>query len=66
MPPDSLEVSDGEFRMEATNFAFSGSYLESEAVKDTLQYDITVNLAHSDYYIDVELKTDFLTSNINM
>jgi len=54
--------------MNETKFAFSGSYLKSKADSDhdTLQYDITLNIAHSDYYLDVELKTDFLTSNINM
>jgi hypothetical protein len=31
-----------------------------------IQHDIAVDFPHSDYLLDVELKTDFATSNMKM
>ena len=31
-----------------------------------LEYDITIDLPHSDYFFDVEMKNDFLTGNFRM
>lgn len=53
--------------MDDTNFAFSSNYLKNYfPAKGSLQYEIKLNFPHSDYYLDVELKTDFLTTNLVM
>jgi hypothetical protein len=31
-----------------------------------MQYDITVDFAHTDYLLDAELRTDFVTSSLKM
>jgi hypothetical protein len=31
-----------------------------------MQYDITVDFPHTDYLLDVELRTDFATSSLKM
>lgn len=36
------------------------------AVKGMFMYDMMIELPHSDYFLDVELKNDFLTGNFKM
>ena len=36
------------------------------AVKGIFMYDMMIELPHSDYFLDVELKNDFLTGNFRM
>jgi hypothetical protein len=49
-------------------FAFSSDYIDSfsDIDKKILHYDIKLDFAHNDYELDVELKTDFLTSSLKM
>ena len=36
------------------------------AVRGVMNYDMVIELPHSDYFLDVELKNDFLTGNFRM
>ena len=67
LPPAHISVSKSIFKSHET-YAFSYEYLQNESDKDTgaLDYDIFIDFPHSDYLFDIELKSDFLTSDLQM
>ena len=67
LPPRQITIDEPSFKLNKV-FAFSSDYIETFSDKDkkVLNYDIKLDFAHNDYAIDVELKTDFLTSSLKM
>jgi len=61
-PPELFEINSNFYKFNQT-YSFSGEYLMSQNLK---QYDFILEFDHSDYFLDVQLKTDFLTNEINM
>ena len=59
---------DGEFFRLDQKFTFSSELLKKYASKESgiYQHDIDVNFKHSDYTLDVEIESDFLTNNMKL
>ena len=65
-PPESVVITQKTEKIDSQN-SFSSSMIEEMADRrGFLNYDIVIDLPHSDYFFDVELKNDFLTGNFRM
>ena len=66
LPPSEINVTEKTTKVEAFS-SFSSEWVEEYAKMtdgNTLEYDIVIDLPHSDYLLDAELKTDFLTNRM--
>ncbi len=61
-PPELFNINDPFFKINR-KFSLSGEYLTRD--KPT-SYDFLLVFAHSDYMLDVEIKTDFLSTDFGL
>jgi hypothetical protein len=61
-PPELYNINDPFFKTNR-KFSLSGEYLTRD--KPT-SYDFLLVFAHSDYMLDVEIKTDFLSTDFDL
>lgn len=68
MPPVEVNVDKKTTKVEARSAFSSDWILENGKTSDSnaSEYDIMIDLPHSDYLIDTELKTDFLSNRMHM
>ena len=67
LPPAKIEISPNEKTTKIDAYgAFSSDWVKESAKWGASDYDIAIDLPHSDYMIDAELKTDFLTTRMQM
>lgn len=67
LPPAELNVDEKQKTTKVEAFsAFSSEWIKESSYGGAAEYDIMIDLPHSDYLIDAELKTDFLTSRMHM
>ena len=66
-PPEHVEISKKTEKIDVP-CSFSSQMIEEMGAADNgiMEYDITIDLPHSDYFFDVEMKNDFLTGNFRM
>lgn len=64
--PGEYYKIEGKIYKHDRQYAFSGEFLTQLQNLKTFYYDIEVEFAHSDYNFNVEYKTDFLTTQIDM
>ena len=68
LPPDYINVTEKTTRLDVPG-GFSDELLRElgqSNARGMVEYDIMIDLPHSDFFIDVELKSDFLSGNIRM
>lgn len=62
IPPELFTIDDPFFKLNR-KFSLSSEYL----IKDKpTSYDFILEFAHSDYMLDVEIKTDFLSTDFGL
>ena len=66
-PPESVEIAEKTTKLDVP-CAFTDEMIKAhgDAIDGVMDYDIVIELPHSDYFLDVEIKTDFLTGNFLM
>ena len=69
LPPHTVEVTEKLTKIDTAG-AFSSDFIaqnhDPETNEGMVDYDIEIILPHSDYMIDAEMKSDFLTGNMRM
>jgi hypothetical protein len=67
MPPEEIDIFEKTFISEGS-YSFSDQYLVENKPdnKRLFTYDITLNLAHSDYFLDFEMKNNFAVGYFRM
>ena len=67
LPPALVTVEEERktTKIEAYS-AFSSEWIQQAKVWGITEYDIEIDLPHSDYLLDAELRTDFLTNRMQM
>ena len=66
LPPEELTITEKTTKL-AYSSAFSDDIIKEFADEDgRFHYDMLIELPHTDFFFDVELKTDFLTGNFHM
>lgn len=65
-PPTSVEITKKTEKIDVPCAFSSQMIYEMSRENGIFNYDIVINLPHSDYFFDVELKNDFLTGNFRM
>jgi hypothetical protein len=67
LPPETIKVNKSLFKIDET-YSFGYEYLlqEADATTAILDYDIMIDFPHADYFFDIEIKSDFLTSNMHL
>ena len=67
LPPPVIKVDKSLFKIHE-NFGFSYEYLRENADPQTnaLEYDIMIDFPHAEYFFDIEVKSDFLTTNLEL
>ena len=66
LPPTHVEVTEKTTKVD-TSCAFSADLLDANANEHGIvDYEIIIEMPHSDYYVDIEMKNDFLTGNFRM
>ena len=65
LPPEEIVVEEKTMKLDL-NCAFTDEMISATGEDGILEYDIIVDLPHSDYFFDVEMKTDFLTGNFRL
>jgi len=68
MPPDTIKVEEGKKTTKVAAFAaISDQYVSEKNNKGSFsEFDILIELPHSDFLVDIELKTDFLSNRMQM
>lgn len=66
IPPAEYYKIEGKTYKHDRQYAFSGEFLTQLQNLGTSYYDIEVEFEHSDYNLNLEYKTDFLTTQIDM
>ena len=66
MPPTTIQITKTTEKIDVPCAISSQLIEESVLVKGIFTYDMWIELPHSDYFLDVELKNDFLTGNFRM
>ena len=65
IPPAVVEIDESQRTTKVESFAaFSSEWIQRGHQGNSQEYDIEIDLPHSDYMIDAELKTDFLTNRM--
>ena len=66
-PPESVEIAEKTTKLDVP-CAFTDEMIAAhgDSISGVMDYDIVIELPHSDYFFDVEIKTDFLTGNFLM
>lgn len=65
LPPTEYNINTPDFKT-SSKYAFTQEFLEWESNGEMFNYDIIVQFPHPEYYLDVELKSDFLTTDIDL
>ncbi len=69
LPPHVLQITEPLTKIESQG-AFGSQFIMQNADHETnhgmTDYDIEIIMPHSDFMVDVEMKTDFLTGNMRM
>ena len=65
LPPEVVTIEKKTEKIDAS-CSISSSMLQEHSVKGILTYDMMIELPHSDFFLDLELKNDFLTGNFRM
>lgn len=66
LPPTFVEVTEKTTKVDVP-CAFSADLLDAYANENGIvDYEIILSMPHSDYFVDVEMKNDFLTGNFRM
>ena len=67
MPPQTIDIDPKKNTTVVNAYAaFSSEYIHMHNRNGVTDFDIQIALPHSDYLVDVELKTDFLTNRMHM
>lgn len=67
-PPAEFEITEKTTKLDVT-CAFSDEMIMDAADSGQhgiMTYDMLIDLPHSDFFFDIELKNDFLTGNFRM
>lgn len=61
-PPELFEIKDSFYKFNRV-YSLSGQYLFDEKPS---QWDFTILMPHSDYLLDLQIQTDFLTTDFGL
>ena len=62
--PEIINIVESEYDLDQ-EFAVSNGFLDRFDHKEDIRYDIEINLPSPKYYFDIEIRYDFLTSDID-
>ena len=68
LPPAEINIDEKTTKIESMS-SFTSDWVEAyaeETGETTTEYDIIIDLPHSDFFLDAELKTDFLSNRMQM
>jgi hypothetical protein len=67
LPPTEITITDKTTKVDVP-CAFSDEMIiaNGDSENGNMYYDIRIDLPHSDFFFDLEMKTDFLTGNFRM
>ena len=65
LPPEVITITKKTEKIDVP-CSISSSMVQEMSKNGVLSYEMMIELPHSDYFLDVELKNDFLTGNFRM
>lgn len=66
LPPHQVDVTESTIALNVPCAFSSDMLIELNDGTDFFEYDIVMDLPHSDFFLDAEIKSDFLTGDIKM